>query len=153
MRISLLVLRLILLAVAALSCAAAVSLINSDAGASLHSLSVTYWSGLLGMLIGAGAGISIIGAISPGWILANPVGALFGLVPLVALVLVRFYSGFDHEMTLNLALLSAVFALLALLFQPVTALMMSKASKRTAAKSRVSKNKRSKISGSAGTHL
>lgn len=129
MRILLIVVRLFLLITAVVSCFAAYSVTSSSAGAVLHAYNINTWSGLVGMFVAAGAGITILGAISPTWMLANPAGLLFALVPLVALLLIRLFSGFDYALTLNLALLAALCALVALLVQPAAALAMSKDTK------------------------
>lgn len=126
MRILLIVVRLFLVATAVVSCVAAISVGATDAGARLLADDPNTWSGLLGMFVAGGAGISIVGAISPNWVLAHPAGAMFALVPLVALVLIEFYSSFENALTLNLALLGALCSLVALLLQPPAALFMSK---------------------------
>lgn len=134
MRIVLIVVRLFLLATAAVALVAAVSVVGSHAGRMLLSDEQNTWSGLLGLLVAGAAGMAAAGAVSPTWILAHPAGAMFALVPLVVLLLIRFYSSFEYALTLNLALLGAVSALVALLLQPPAALAARKEAERHSAR-------------------
>ena len=130
MRVVLVIIRLLLLVTAVVAIVGAFTVVGSEAGREFFHSNQNMWSGLLGLFVAFSAGISVAGAVSPRWILAHPGGALFALVPLVVLLLIRFYSAFDHPVTLNVALLGALFALLALLLQPAAALALRKENAR-----------------------
>jgi hypothetical protein len=89
----------------------------------LHADDINVWSGLLGMLIAGAAALAFLGAIMPTWVLANPAGPVFALVPLVVLILVRF-SRFDSPLMLTMALIGALCAALATLCLPPAGMLL-----------------------------
>lgn len=129
MRIFMIVIRLLLFATALCSIAAAWPVGFSAAGTRLHADDINVWSGLLGMLIAGAAAIAFLGAIMPTWVLANPAGPVFALVPLVVLILVRF-SRFDSPLMLTMALIGALCAALATLCLPPAGMLARRHERR-----------------------